>query len=68
VLRTPAEGADTVLWLATSARPAVLDGHLFLDRRPRPFDRIPATRLSRTDRASLWSAIVALSGGPDPLG
>jgi dehydrogenase/reductase SDR family member 12 len=68
LLRTPAEGADTVLWLATSARPAVLHGQLFLDRRRRPFDRIPATRLSRTDRASLWSAIVALSGGPDPLG
>jgi dehydrogenase/reductase SDR family protein 12 len=67
LLRTPAEGADTVLWLATS-RPALLDGHLFLDRRPRPFDRIPATRLSRTHRASLWSSIVALSGGPDPLG
>jgi len=67
LLRTPAEGADTVLWLATRSDPALVNGGLFLDRRRRPFDRIPPTRLSRADRVGLWSAILALSGGSDPI-
>ena len=41
-------------------------GELYLDRRPRPFDRAPMTRLSATDRRRLWDAVVALSGEPDP--
>ena len=67
ILRTPAEGADTAVWLAASREAAGLTGHLFLDRRPRPFDRIPSTRLSRTQRANLWDAAVALAGVDDPL-
>jgi len=67
ILRTPAEGADTAVWLAGSSQAAGLTGHLFLDRRPRPFDRIPSTRLSRTERAELWEAVVALAGVEDPL-
>ena len=46
ILRTPAEGADTAVWLAASGQAAGLTGYLFLDRRARPFDRIPSTRLS----------------------
>ncbi|MHB8890498.1 MAG: hypothetical protein ACYC65_00445 [Candidatus Limnocylindrales bacterium] len=42
-------------------------GRLFLDRRPRPFDRLPATRLSRDDRRHLWDdLVVGLPGAPDP--
>ena len=81
LLRTPAEGADTIVWLAT--RPAAdrardgadspgLSGHgrggkLYLDRRPRPFDRVPSTRLTAADRRRLWNAVVELSGSPDPI-
>jgi NAD(P)-dependent dehydrogenase (short-subunit alcohol dehydrogenase family) len=65
LLRTPAEGADTIVWLAT--RPAAAGGRLYLDRRPRPFDRIPATRLTAADRRRLWDAILQLSGSPDPI-
>ena len=39
-------------------------GQLFLDRRPRPFDRVPATRLSPAERRRLWDAVVALAGLP----
>jgi NAD(P)-dependent dehydrogenase (short-subunit alcohol dehydrogenase family) len=67
ILRTPSEGADTAVWLAASREAAGLTGRLFLDRRPRPFDRIPSTRLSRTQRARLWDAAVALAGVEDPL-
>jgi dehydrogenase/reductase SDR family member 12 len=66
VLRTIEEGIDTVVWLAAHPDAAGLSGQLLLDRRPRPFDRIPATRLSADDRRRLWNEIVALGGGPDP--
>ena len=66
-LRTAAEGADTLVWLAAAPEAGARSGALFLDRRPRPFDRIPATRLSAGDRRRLWDFVVALSGAPDPL-
>lgn len=67
VLRTPAQGIDTLVWLATGAGRAAPGGSLWLDRRPRPFDRVPMTRLSLDDRARLWAAIADLSGGADPV-
>ncbi len=66
LLRTPAEGADTITWLATDPDAGGMRGKLFLDRRPRPFDRFPGTRLSATERRQIWDAIVELSGDPDP--
>ena len=66
VLRTPAEGVDTIVWLAAHPEAAGWTGQLFLDRRPRPFDRAPQTRLSAADRRALWDAIVDLTGVPDP--
>lgn len=66
LLRTPEDGADTVLWLATTRAPLRPGGKLYLDRRARPFDRLPGTRLSAADRRALWDAVVTLSGGSDP--
>jgi len=66
VLRTPADGADTIVWLAADPAGAATSGALYLDRRPRPFDRIPGTRLSAVDRRRLWDMVVELSGAPDP--
>ncbi len=67
LLRTPRQGADTIAWLAALADPASASGSLFLDRRPRPFDRVPATRLTARDRRELWNRVVELTGGSDPL-
>jgi dehydrogenase/reductase SDR family protein 12 len=67
LLRSPGEGADTIIWLAADPSAPRGGGRLYLDRRPRPFDRIPATRLSAADRRRLWSIVVKLSGAPDPL-
>jgi NAD(P)-dependent dehydrogenase (short-subunit alcohol dehydrogenase family) len=66
LLRTPAQGVDTAVWL--SAAPAVADdtGRLYLDRRARPFDRAPQTRLSASERRALWDAVVRLAGSADP--
>jgi hypothetical protein len=66
VLRTPAEGADTIAWLAADPAAAGETGHLFLDRRRRPFDRIPSTRLSAAGRRALWDTVVGLAGVDDP--
>ncbi len=66
VLRTPADGADTIVWLAADPAGAATSGALYLDRRPRPFDRVPATRLNAADRRRLWEMVVKLSGAPDP--
>lgn len=65
-LRSAAEGADTIVWLAAAPTATATSGRLFLDRRPRPFDRVPSTRLSTADRRALWDALVALTGEPDP--
>jgi dehydrogenase/reductase SDR family protein 12 len=67
LLRTPAQGADTIVWLATSANVPRGAGRLYLDRRPRPFDRLPSTRLDAVQRRRLWDVVVELSRLPDPL-
>ena len=67
LLRTPDEGADTIVWLAATRPGRARSGALYLDRRPRPFDRLPTTRLSAGDRRRLWAVVVSLSGMPDPL-
>jgi NAD(P)-dependent dehydrogenase (short-subunit alcohol dehydrogenase family) len=67
LLRTPAQGADTIVWLATAGSPPVASGRLYLDRRTRPFDRIPGTRLTRHQRHRLWRAVVRLAEVADRL-
>lgn len=67
-LRSAAEGADTILWLAAAPGARDTSGRLFLDRRVRPFDRVPSTRLSAEDRIQLWDQVLAMTGEPDPTG
>ncbi len=67
-LRTPDEGADTIVWLAAAEEARRTTGRLFLDRRVRPFDRLPMTRVSADDRRALWDRMVALTGETPPLG
>jgi NAD(P)-dependent dehydrogenase (short-subunit alcohol dehydrogenase family) len=66
LLRTPAEGIDTITWLATASRAALDGGRVYLDRRPRPFDRAPWTRHSAEKRRALWDEVVRRAGGVDP--
>lgn len=49
LLRTPQEGADTMVWLAAAAEPARSTGQLWLDRRVRAIHKLPRTR--RPDEA-----------------
>ena len=66
LLRSPGDAVDTIVWLATHPNQRSTTGRLFLDRRPRPFDRFPATRLSASQRRRLWDLVVALADLPDP--
>jgi len=54
VLRTPEQGADTAVWLAT-ASPALLSGGCFwLDRRARREHLVPWTRSAPGEPRRLW--------------
>lgn len=63
-LRTPAQGADTLVWLAADDTPLESNGQFWLDRRPRPLHKLPTT--SRTDtperRSRLWNRIAESAG------
>jgi NAD(P)-dependent dehydrogenase (short-subunit alcohol dehydrogenase family) len=54
ILRAPAEGADTIVWLAASAAAEGESGRFFFDRRPARTHWIPSTRESSSDRRALW--------------
>lgn len=54
VLRTPAEGADTVVWLAASPAAADATGLFFFDRVPRSPYWLPFTREREEEREALW--------------
>jgi NAD(P)-dependent dehydrogenase (short-subunit alcohol dehydrogenase family) len=45
LLRTPAEGVDTLVWLASLEPGDPPGGQLWLDRRPRPVHRLPTTKV-----------------------
>ncbi len=65
LLRTPAEGADTLIWLAVDEGvPLAESGRFWLDRRPRPLHRLASTRRSDTpaERESLWRWTAKKSG------
>ena len=54
-LRTPEQGADTVLWLAVRPAREVPSGRFWLDRAPQPTHLAPLTRESAAERAALWA-------------
>ena len=62
LLRTPREGADTVVWLGTAREPARSSGGFWHDRRRRPTHRVPWTRETPADRERLWAECERLSG------
>ena len=62
-LRTPEQGADTIVWLAASEEAGDTTGRFWLDRSPRPIDRLPWTRASAEERKALWGACERLTAG-----
>ena len=63
-LRTPDQGADTLVWLAADDTPLASNGRFWLDRVARPVHKLPTTK--RTDtverREQLWNRIAETAG------
>jgi NAD(P)-dependent dehydrogenase (short-subunit alcohol dehydrogenase family) len=61
-LRTAAQGADTIVWLAAAPEAEGVTGRFWMDRRPRPTHRLPRTRETPDERRALWDECLRLSG------
>lgn len=59
ILRTPEQGADTIVWLATSKRAGQYTGLFWLDRRPHETIIFPGTCESAQERQILWEKLNA---------
>ena len=69
LLRDPDAGAETIVWLAGSPDAAAHSGAFWHDRRPRPKHRVPWTRESAAERATLFERCAELCDlDPEPLG
>jgi NAD(P)-dependent dehydrogenase (short-subunit alcohol dehydrogenase family) len=64
LLRTPEQGADTIVWLAAAPEAAAVTGGFWCDRHTRtthhPFTH---TRETAAERERLWHALEALAAG-----
>jgi len=62
VLRSPQQGADTIVWLATADAGHLGSGQFWHDRRPRPEYLLPRTRETDPEAAArLWERVAALA-------
>lgn len=59
ILRTPEQGADTIVWLASSKRAGQYTGLFWLDRRPHETVIFSGTRESPQERQILWEKLSA---------
>ena len=64
LLRTPEQGADTLVWLAADDVPLGSNGRFWLDRRQRSTHKLPMTRRTDTTerRTQLWDWVAATAG------
>lgn len=62
ILRTPEEGADTIVYLAGAATPGRSTGQFWHDRRPRPTYAFGLRRETAEDRERLWRLCEELAG------
>ena len=62
VLRTPAEGADTIVWLAAASEAVESTGRFWLDRQSVPTHFFDSTKETGRDRDLLWLRLGELAG------
>lgn len=62
LLRSPAQGADTIVWLCAADEAARCTGKFWHDRTPRPTHRFAKTRETAEEREALWSELCRYSG------
>lgn len=61
ILRSPEEGADTIIWLAAASEAGDVTGQLFLDRQPRTTHLLSRTRETHSERERLLSYMAAMN-------
>ncbi len=61
LLRTPEQGADTIVWLAVDSEPTKSSGRFWFDREPAPTHLADSTRETERDRQRLWAALVDIT-------
>ncbi len=54
ILRSPEEGADTIVWLAAAEEPGGLTGKFWLDRAPRSTTKLVPSGATPEAREKLW--------------
>jgi dehydrogenase/reductase SDR family protein 12 len=64
VLRTPAQGADTVAWLASSPKLQGVPYRFWFDRAPAPEHTVPWTRTSPADLETLFQRVMRQASLP----
>jgi dehydrogenase/reductase SDR family protein 12 len=64
LLRTPDQGADTLVWLAADDAPLGSNGEFWLDRRTRSIHKLPTTKRTDTTerREQLWNWVADAAG------
>jgi hypothetical protein len=67
VLRTPAQGADTALWLAAH-RPAPVPGALWFDRAPRTAHAYAFSRTPEVEPEAIYAKLLADVAKVGPAG
>lgn len=66
LLRTPAQGADTVIWLAAKQVPPT-SGLFWFDRKARSVYLMPGRRESEAERQAMWQTLESLAKVGEPL-
>ena len=64
ILRSPDEGADTIVWLAAAEEPGRVTGKFWLDRAPRSTEKLVRSGATPEERAKLWALCERLTGVP----
>jgi len=62
LLRSPAQGADTIIWLCAADEATRSTGKFWHDRTSRPTHRFAGTRETAEERDALWSELCRYSG------
>jgi NAD(P)-dependent dehydrogenase (short-subunit alcohol dehydrogenase family) len=62
ILRSPEEGADTIVWLGVNDRAQDQTGLFWFDRKPRSAHLLPGTQSTQATRDEVWLRIHELAG------
>jgi NAD(P)-dependent dehydrogenase (short-subunit alcohol dehydrogenase family) len=66
LLRTPEQGADTIVWLAAADEPGLTSGQFWFDREVVPTHLTESTHETVEERQDLWDRLADLTGFTPP--